>query len=145
MKDKEISDNMLSFPFPYTELDAKSFLFKNAYQKNYWAIRDKEKLIGFIGVYPLLAPALKHGASLFYWISKDYRGKKITLAAAAKVSEIAFSTLKLERMEASCIETNIASQKILEKSGFILEGIKKKAFKKNDEMLDLIYFAKVKS
>jgi [ribosomal protein S5]-alanine N-acetyltransferase len=60
--------------------------------------------------------------SLGYWIGAPYARQGHMTAAVNAVVPFAFGTLKLHRIEAACIPTNIASVRLLEKTGFKREG-----------------------
>jgi len=60
--------------------------------------------------------------SLGYWMGVAYAGKGHMTAAVAAVLPFAFGTLRLHRVEAACIPANIASIRLLEKTGFRREG-----------------------
>ena len=60
--------------------------------------------------------------SLGYWIgTADLQGAYMTAAVRALVPA-AFDVLRLHRVEAACIPTNLASVRLLEKTGFRREG-----------------------
>lgn len=60
-----------------------------------------------------------------YTIGEGFRGQKLAGRALRQVCDIAFAPdgLALERLEANCTVTNIASAKTLEYAGFRQEGI----------------------
>ena len=60
---------------------------------------------------------------LGYSTDIDYQGKGITTQAVSLVIDYAFNTLGLHRIEAGVMPSNIASQRVLEKNGFIKEGL----------------------
>jgi ribosomal-protein-alanine N-acetyltransferase len=60
--------------------------------------------------------------SLGYWMGAAYAGKGHMTSAVAAVLPFAFGTLRLHRVEAACIPANIASIRLLEKTGFRREG-----------------------
>jgi ribosomal-protein-alanine N-acetyltransferase len=60
--------------------------------------------------------------SLGYWMGAAYAGKGHMTAAVAALLPFAFGTLRLHRVEAACIPANIASIRLLEKTGFRREG-----------------------
>jgi ribosomal-protein-alanine N-acetyltransferase len=60
--------------------------------------------------------------SLGYWMGAAYAGKGHMTAAVAAVLPFAFGALRLHRVEAACIPANIASIRLLEKTGFRREG-----------------------
>jgi ribosomal-protein-alanine N-acetyltransferase len=60
--------------------------------------------------------------SLGYWMGAAYARQGHMTAAVAAVLPFAFGTLRLHRVEAACIPANIASIRLLEKTGFRREG-----------------------
>jgi [ribosomal protein S5]-alanine N-acetyltransferase len=61
-------------------------------------------------------------ATLGYWIGEAYARQGLMSAAVRAVTAYAFTTLRLHRIEASCLPHNKASMKLLERSGFAREG-----------------------
>jgi ribosomal-protein-alanine N-acetyltransferase len=61
-------------------------------------------------------------ASLGYWMGARHAGKGHMTRAVAVVVGFGFSTLRLHRLEAACIPSNIASATLLERNGFQREG-----------------------
>jgi ribosomal-protein-alanine N-acetyltransferase len=57
-------------------------------------------------------------AWLGYWIAADRQGRGLATAAVERVCRIARETVGLHRLEASTRPDNLASQRVLEKSGF---------------------------
>lgn len=64
--------------------------------------------------------------------------------AVRQICIIAFKKLDIIRITGLVYEPNIASKKVLEKNGFLLEGIMKKAIIKNNSIHDLYIYGKVK-
>jgi [ribosomal protein S5]-alanine N-acetyltransferase len=60
--------------------------------------------------------------SLGYWIGAPYARQGHMTAAVNAIIPFAFGTLKLHRIEAACIPANVASVRLLEKTGFKREG-----------------------
>jgi ribosomal-protein-alanine N-acetyltransferase len=61
-------------------------------------------------------------ATLGYWIGEVYARQGLMSAAVRVVTGYAFATLRLHRIEASCLPHNEASRKLLERTGFTREG-----------------------
>lgn len=61
-------------------------------------------------------------AMLGYWMGERHAGHGIMSAAVPALCRYAFSALELMRIEAACLPENTASIRVLEKSGFRLEG-----------------------
>jgi [ribosomal protein S5]-alanine N-acetyltransferase len=64
-------------------------------------------------------------AELGYVLAKAYWGRGITTAAVKQAIEIGFKDLEIQRIEAFVDPENIASQKVLTKSGMNCEGLLK--------------------
>jgi [ribosomal protein S5]-alanine N-acetyltransferase len=60
--------------------------------------------------------------SLGYWMGAPYTRQGYMTAAVNAVLPFAFGSLKLHRIEAACIPANVASVRLLEKTGFKREG-----------------------
>jgi len=60
--------------------------------------------------------------SLGYWMGAPYTRQGYMTAAVNAVIPFAFGSLKLHRIEAACIPANVASIRLLEKTGFKREG-----------------------
>ena len=58
-----------------------------------------------------------------YWISSGASGKGITTAAANKLTDFGFSVLRLPKIVIKARPENIASNKVAEKLGYILDGM----------------------
>ena len=61
-------------------------------------------------------------ASLGYWMGVTYAGRGYMTDAVRALVPFAFDSLRLHRLEAACLPHNIASARVLEKSGFEREG-----------------------
>src|SRR5712692_7298679 len=61
--------------------------------------------------------------SLGYWMGAPYARQRHMTAAVNALIPFAFGTLRLHRIEAACIPANVASVRLLEKTGFRREGI----------------------
>jgi [ribosomal protein S5]-alanine N-acetyltransferase len=60
--------------------------------------------------------------NLGYWMGAAYARQGHMTAAVRLVIPFAFETLRLHRVEAACIPANVASIRLLEKTGFRREG-----------------------
>jgi ribosomal-protein-alanine N-acetyltransferase len=80
-------------------------------------------------------------ASLGYWIGAPYAGRGLMTDAVRATLQFAFGTLRLNRLEAACLPTNAASQRVLEKVGFTREGRARRYLKINGQWQDHDLFA----
>jgi len=58
-----------------------------------------------------------------YWIGEPFAGQGLMTRALRVLLPFVFSELSLHRIEAACIPSNIASVRVLEKCGFVHEGL----------------------
>jgi len=134
------------FPHPYTLDDAEKFIdmVKQQDPQLTFAIEFEHKLVGVIGM--VLQPDVyRKGAEIGYWIGEAFWKKGIASTAIRLTSDYAFETLKLERLFAGVFEGNEGSKRVLEKCGYTLEGISRKAVYKNNKLMDEYRFAKLRS
>ncbi len=78
--------------------------------------------------------------TLGYWIGRPYAGRGLATAAVRAMASFAFRSLRLHRVEASCLPTNLASRRVLEKAGFRKEGEARAYLKINGVWSDHILF-----
>ncbi len=78
--------------------------------------------------------------TLGYWIGEPYAGKGIATAAVRAMAGFAFRSLRLHRLEAACLPTNVPSRRVLEKAGFRKEGEARAYLKINGAWADHILF-----
>lgn len=78
----------------------------------------------FLGTTSLLriAWARRH-AEIGYWVATWGRGRGAATTAAALLSRWALRTLPLDRIEALIDPANTASQRVVERAGFVGEGV----------------------
>jgi ribosomal-protein-alanine N-acetyltransferase len=83
-------------------------------------------------------------ASLGYWIGAAYARQGYMTAAVNAIVPFAFGTLKLHRIEAACIPANVASVRLLEKTGFRREGFARQYLCIDGIWQDHLLFARLK-
>jgi ribosomal-protein-alanine N-acetyltransferase len=79
-------------------------------------------------------------ASVGYWCGQPFARQGHTLAAVRALSEFAFRTLGLHRLEAACIPDNGPSRRLLVKAGFAEEGYARTYLKINGAWRDHVLF-----
>jgi ribosomal-protein-alanine N-acetyltransferase len=84
---------------------------------------------------------VSQSCSLGYWIGAPFARQGYMSSALPPVIAFAFDTLRLHRLEAACMPENIASVRLLERSGFIREGLARRFLKINGEWRDHLLFA----
>ncbi|MFC4713529.1 GNAT family N-acetyltransferase [Planococcus dechangensis] len=99
-----------------------------------------EQLIGDVTLARIARGALQR-ALLGYSLDQEYNGRGYATEAVSLAVEFAFRHLKLHRVEAGVMLTNIGSMRVLEKSGFHKEGIEQQGVKINGRWEDHQVFA----
>lgn len=84
-------------------------------------------------------------ATLGYWMGAPHAGKGHMTRAVAVAVAFGFSTLRLHRLEAACIPSNIASATLLERNGFQREGFARGYLCINGEWRDHYLFGLLES
>ncbi|NBB52329.1 GNAT family N-acetyltransferase [Rhizobium sp. CRIBSB] len=79
-------------------------------------------------------------ATLGYWIGQPFAGQGLATDAALAICGFAFQTLHLHRVEAACVPSNHGSRRVLEKTGFRLEGQARAYLKINGVWADHLLF-----
>ncbi|MBC7866302.1 MAG: GNAT family N-acetyltransferase [Gloeobacteraceae cyanobacterium ES-bin-316] len=128
---------MNKFPHPYTEEDGKKFIAfaTQGNPVNIFTIDIEGKAAGGIGLHPLSDVECKN-AEMGYWLAEPYWGNGIVTKAVKQMINYGFETFDINRIFARPFGHNTASQKVLEKVGFVLEAKLEKTFFKNGEYVD---------
>ena len=132
------------FPHPYTEADADwwfSFLAEMP-EPTSWAIEVDGLSVGAIGV-TLREGIYLRSAKFGYWLGEPYWGRGIMTEAAKAVSPYAMHRFGLIRLEAPVFEWNPASMRVLEKCGFVREGVLRASAVKDGQVIDRVLYALV--
>ena len=132
------------FPYPYTEADADWWLkfVAQMVEPTHWAIEVDSVSVGGIGV--TLRDGIFVKSGLFgYWLAEPYWGRGIMSAAVKPVSRFAMSSFGLVRLEAPVLAWNPASMRVLEKSGFVREGVLRASAFKDGQLVDSVLYALV--
>ena len=145
---KKIADNLRdAFPYPYTlsnAMDYIGFCINADRKKNILrAITIDGVAVGSIGVFGK-DDVYRKSAELGYWLAEDFWNKGIITRAIKHITEIAFNDLDIVRIFAEPYFNNIGSRKVLEKSGFELEGILRKSVYKHNRYLDSCIYSIIK-
>lgn len=130
------------FPHPYTKEHGKTFIefAGKDHPVHIFAIEVNGEAVGGIGIHPQQDIQRKN-AELGYWLAEPFWGKGIITKAIREIIDFAFAKYDINRVFARPFGTNIASQKVLEKAGFILEGTFKNALIKNGVLQDELVYA----
>lgn len=133
------------FPSPYTMEDAAkwvSLLIEQDPLVNF-AITINDLVIGGIGLEPR-QDVYRKTSLLGYWLSEELWRQGIMPEAVKLVTHYAFTQLGFMRIQASVYSKNPASMRVLEKAGYIKEGILRNAVIKNNVVMDEHIYAILK-
>lgn len=130
------------FPHPYTEDHGIAFIemAMNGDPIHIFAIDIEGEAVGGIGIHPE-TDIHRLNAELGYWLAEPFWGKGIMSTAIRLMLNFAFSNYDINRVYARPFNTNLGSQKVLEKNGFVLEAKLEKVLIKNGEILDELIYA----
>ena len=136
---KKIWDNVRDrLPYPYTKKDAKEWLALVKKQKQpvtTFCVEADGNLAGSIG-FTIKEDVYRKNAEIGYFIDEEYWGKGIATEAIRQMVDYIQKKIDVIRIYAEVFDYNKPSMKVLEKNGFYLECIRKKAAIKNDVIVD---------
>lgn len=125
------------FPHPYTLKDAFAWIEHTSTQKPAinFAVIFKGQIAGSIGVVPR-EDVYRKTIEVGYFLGEPFWGKGIATKAVGLIMNYIQKDFDVVRIYAEVFEQNKASMKVLEKNGFHLESIRKKAVVKNNVVMD---------
>ncbi|KAH8180092.1 acetyltransferase (GNAT) domain-containing protein [Sarocladium implicatum] len=155
----QVTQNLSTrFPYPFTLKDAEACLTR-------WATMDepavyptsiaiclkpqnadeKPQLIGSMGLKP--GEGIEYRTwFLGYFLTPSAWGKGLATEAMSAMIQWSFKTWpKLNRIEASFYSGNTASERVLQKSGLLKEGVRRGATEKNGVVQDDIIYGVLRS
>ena len=107
------------------------------------AIVVDEQCIGGIGV-SFFEAEQRYNAELGYWIGETYWGKGIVSEAINQFTQDVFAHFDVRRLFSLVAPENIGSIKVLEKCGFVREGVLRQAMFLRGVFYDEIIYAKLR-
>jgi [ribosomal protein S5]-alanine N-acetyltransferase len=85
-------------------------------------ILEQGQLVGRVTLSNIVRGAFE-SCHLGYWVSADRNGRGLATRAVNQIMREAFVELRLHRIEAGTLLHNVASQRVLERNGFIRFGV----------------------
>ena len=125
------------FPHPYTMEAAQTWVQTMlAFEPNYNFVIDVDGLgVGVIGL-EMRDDVYSRSPLIGYWLGESFWGRGIMTQSIRLITNFAFSQLHAIRIQAGVLGNNPRSMHVLEKAGFIKEGILKNSMVKNGVILD---------
>jgi RimJ/RimL family protein N-acetyltransferase len=132
------------FPHPYTLADADAWigLAVSLPPGTQFAIEVQGEAAGGIGL-DLGQDVHRRSAEIGYWLGEAFWGRGIMTEAVSAVTRLGFSRFDLCRIYACVFDWNPASARVLEKTGYRLEGRLRKSVVKAGRTLDQLLYAVV--
>jgi [ribosomal protein S5]-alanine N-acetyltransferase len=129
------------FPSPYTPADAEAWLaiVTQGDPLLDFALVVDEEAIGGIGL-ALGSDIERVSAEVGYWIGEAFWGRGVATDALRAFVPWAMGSFALTRLYATTFAHHHASRRVLEKAGFTLEAILRRAAIKRGEVLDMALY-----
>jgi len=134
------------FPHPYTRAEADEWIAlceSNQGPPTHFAIELHGEAIGGIGC-RLLDDVNCKTAEIGYWLGEPFWGRGIAAAALKQTTEYTFQIFAVERLQATVFEWNPASARVLEKTGYKLEGRLRRSIFKDGRLADSLLYARIR-
>lgn len=133
------------FPQPYRSADADRWLelvAKEVRPCNF-AVEWEGNLVGGAGIDPL-GDIYAGTAEIGYWLGEEYWGKGLAARALRLLTGYAFEELLFVRLQALVFAENPASMRVLEKNGYVREGVLRAHVRKNGFITDAMLYARLR-
>ena len=143
---RNVSGNLKDrFPFPYTAADAAAWIAHASGQVpvvNFAIVVDGDA-VGGVGI-ELGTDVFHRSAEIGYWLGEPFWGRGIASEVLRAVTDYAWATLDVIRLEAGVFSWNPASARVLEKAGYTLEGRLRQAVVKHGRVGDRLIYGLVR-
>jgi RimJ/RimL family protein N-acetyltransferase len=100
-------------------------------------------MVGSIGL-TLQEDVHRRSGEIGYWLGEPFWGRGLMSEAVPAFTAYAIATFDVRRLYATVFEWNHASARVLEKSGYVLEGRLRKSVVKDGHTIDQLLFAYVR-
>lgn len=133
------------FPFPYTRADGEAFLAGRVvdFSAPVLAIEIGGHACGGIGVRAGQGER-RHAAELGYWLGRSHWGRGHMTRIVGVFAPWVMDALSLYRLQATVLDFNAASARVLLANGFVEEGTQRHAVFKRGRLHDLRTFARTR-
>ncbi|MFQ5503240.1 MAG: GNAT family N-acetyltransferase [Planctomycetota bacterium] len=135
------------FPHPYTVEDASAWIRtveeQGAPPRNF-AIVVGGEAVGGAGL-NLLEDVHAKTADIGYWVGETHWGRGLATQSLTALTDYAFATFELERLQARVFEWNRASCRVLEKAGYFLESRQRSSVFKEGRLADMFIYVRLRS
>jgi ribosomal-protein-alanine N-acetyltransferase len=131
-----------AFPHPYTKHDARAYIrsVRERTPETTFAIAVDDEAVGSVG-FVLRTDVERVSAEIGYWLAEPLWGRGITTEALTALTKYAIDTHGLTRIYALPFAWNLASCRVLEKAGYILEARLRRSAIKDGQITDQMQYA----
>lgn len=131
------------FPHPYTLEDAQTFI-ETCLAENecclFQAVEVDGRAVGSIAL-SRGSDVYRKNAELGYWLAEEYWGQGIMTEAVRQICWEGFQVWDIQRIYAEPFAHNAGSRRVLEKAGFVLEGLQRQSVFKRGVVCDGCMYA----
>ena len=134
-----------AFPYPYTKTNARDFIraTRQRVPETSFAIAVDDQAVGGVGF--VLHPDVERvSAEIGYWLAEPFWGRGIATEALRAVTNYAIENHGLTRIYAVPFAWNVASCRVLEKAGYVLEGTFRRELAGPDGWEDHLWYGRVR-
>jgi [ribosomal protein S5]-alanine N-acetyltransferase len=131
-----------AFPYPYTKTNARDYIraTRQRVPETSFAIAVDDQAVGGVGF--VLHPDVERvSAEIGYWLAEPFWGRGIATEALRAVTSYAIENHGLTRIYAVPFAWNVASCRVLEKAGYVLEGRLRNSAIKDGRLTDQMQYA----
>ena len=130
------------FPHPYSVEDAHEFIacVRSTTPQTAFAVTVEDATVGAIGVM-LRDDVERCSAEVGYWLGEPHWGRGIASCALVGFTRFAFVAYAVERLYGVPFASNVASCRVLEKAGYVLEGRMRRSAIKDGVVQDQLLYA----
>jgi RimJ/RimL family protein N-acetyltransferase len=127
-----VTKNLMKVKYPFTKKNAEEWIryctsnWKKEKKENYYFFIELKSERKIIGATDLSIDLHNKIGSTGSWINEKYWRKGYMVEAKIVINDLAFNKLKLRKLESGAYTENKASNKMQQKIGCKLEGLKRK-------------------
>jgi RimJ/RimL family protein N-acetyltransferase len=132
------------FPHPYTAEHAAQWIAKTREPSHMLllAIDVGGEAVGSIGA-SRFDDVYKRSGEIGYWLGEPFWNRGIVTQAVEAFTELALRELEIVRLQAAVYGWNRASMRVLEKCGYVREGVLRKSVWKDGQLIDSVMYARL--
>jgi [ribosomal protein S5]-alanine N-acetyltransferase len=129
-------------PFQRSRAEAEKGFDEWKGSKRFFIQKKDGRRIGLMTVWEVVpGNAAQFGLEIGYALSPEERGKGYSTEAVKLLLDYSYLTTVVTRIQAHTDVRNIASQRVLEKNGFLKEGTNRQCYFANGELHDMFIFS----